>query len=74
MTPARLRLLDELLGEFRVEHAPSWMRPYITRVRRHARDVAAAETVLPVDAVLPDGWWWIDDPADRLAGYDEAGR
>lgn len=61
MTPARLRLLAELLGEYRVEHAPTWVRPYCTTLRRMVRDTAKAETV---DV----------DPDVILDAYDEAGR
>lgn len=61
MTPHRLKLLDELLGEYRAEHAPMWIRPHVSTIRRHVRQTAAVE--------IAD-----TDPADLLAGYDEAGR
>lgn len=45
MTPSRLNLLDELLGEFRAEHAPRTSLYQIDVLRAAVRRVASAETV-----------------------------
>lgn len=40
MTGDELRTLDDLLGKFRTAHAPMWIRPHVSALRRLARTLA----------------------------------
>lgn len=60
MTGDELRTLADLLGKFRTAHAPMWIRPHVSALRRLARTLAEAAPVDP-------------DPDDYLPAWDESG-